>query len=63
MTETAQRLVLAAEMADAGTSMNRESLRRRYPRASEAELDCMLAEDAERRPLDGPGVPGRWPRR
>ena len=63
MTETAKRLMLAAEMADVGTSMTRESLRRRFPKASEAELDRMLAEAAERRPLDGPGVPAAWSRR
>ena len=63
MTETAQRLMLAAEMADAGVSMTRESLRRRFPEATEAQLERMLREMAERRPLDAPGVFASWPRR
>lgn len=61
--EAGPLLMLAAEMADAGVAMTRESLRRRFPQASEAELDSIVAEVAARRPLDGPGVRAAWPRR
>jgi len=55
-------LKLAAEMADAGIMITLESLKRRFPGATEAELKQLLAEAAERRPGDGPGVAGSWPR-
>lgn len=62
-TEAGKRLKLAAEMADSGRAMMRESLKRRFPADSEAEIDARFAAAITDRPGDGPGVVGPWPRR
>jgi len=65
-TEAGKRLKLAAEMADAGVAMLRESLKRRFPSESDAEIEARVVAILVRRPGaafgDGPGRIGRWPR-
>lgn len=64
--EAEKRLLQAFEMADAGISMMRETLRRRFPSADERELDRLVGEWLRHRPgaehgdAEGTRVP--WPR-
>jgi hypothetical protein len=63
----ARRLRLAFELYAAGESMMRQSLRRRYPEASDAEIEERLVEWLLTRPGaefgDAEGRPVEWPRR
>jgi hypothetical protein len=63
----ARRLLLAFELYEAGESMMRQSLRRRYPGASDAEIEQRLVEWLLTRPGaefgDAEGRPVEWPRR
>lgn len=63
----AERLRLALDLFTTGEAMMRETLRRRHPRASEAELDALLCTWRLDRPgaVDGDGCGTRvpWPRR
>lgn len=59
----ADRLRLAMTMQQEGTAMMRRTLRRRYPEASEAELDALFDEWLLSREPDAPGRPVSWPRR
>ncbi len=65
-TEAGKRILLAAEMADAGVTMMRESLKRRFPDESEEQITARLHQWLLTRPGaefgDGPGVPTSWPR-
>jgi hypothetical protein len=62
----ATNLELALEMFEDGVAIQRENLRRRYPRASDAEIERALADWLASRPGaelgDGEGVRGSWPR-
>jgi hypothetical protein len=64
--QAAKRLLQAFEMADAGIAMMRETLRRRFPSADEAELDRRLGEWLRHRPGaehgDAEGKRVSWPR-
>lgn len=62
----ADRLERALEMWDDGVCLMRESLRRRHPAASEAELDAKLDAWLTTRPGaehgDAEGIAVAWPR-
>lgn len=62
----AARLELALEMYEDGLAIQRENLQRRYPGASDDDIERELAAWLGTRPGaesgDGEGVPGRWPR-
>jgi hypothetical protein len=62
-----RRLRLAFELYAAGESMMRQSLRRRYPGASDAEIEQRLVHWLLTRPGaefgDAEGRPVEWPRR
>jgi Rv0078B-related antitoxin len=56
-------LRLALTMQVEGTLLMKENLRRRHPRASEAELDALLERWLLDRPPDAPDRRVPWPRR
>jgi len=63
----AERLWVALDLYAAGEDMMRQNLRRRHPRASEAEIAERLTAWLRTRPGaehgDGAGKPVAWPRR
>ena len=59
----AERLRLALAMQAEGATLMRENLRRKHPKATEAELDALLEKWLLDRPMDAPGREIRWPRR
>src|SRR5262249_7551347 len=65
--DPARNLELALDLFAAGEAMMRQSLRRRFPGASEAEiqarLDAWLAERPGAEAGDAPGRTVAWPRR
>jgi hypothetical protein len=50
-----ERFRIAAELADAGLAIKRQSLRRMHPDAPEQEIDELLQQWLVRRPPDSPG--------
>ena len=64
--DAAERLRLAFDLFAAGEAMMRQNLRRRFPGASDREIeDHLLAWLAERPGAehgDAAGRPGEWPR-
>jgi hypothetical protein len=63
---TARRLRLALELFDAGEDMMRQTLRRRFPDATDAEIQARLDRWLHERPGaedgDAPGRRVAWPR-
>lgn len=63
---TVERLRLAFELFAAGEEMLRQNLRRRFPDASEEEIEMHIEEWLRDRPGaelgDSAGKPGIWPR-
>lgn len=61
-----ERLRLALDLFAAGEAMMRQNLRRRFPTASEGEIEDRLASWLSERPGaelgDAVGRPGMWPR-
>ena len=49
------RFKAAAAMADTGVRLMRQTLRRRDPDASDAEIDARLTDWLRERPMDAPG--------
>lgn len=47
-----ERFRVAADLYETGLALQRENLRRRNPGATDAELDALMAEWLEDRPLD-----------
>jgi hypothetical protein len=64
--EAAERLRLALDLFEAGESIMRQNLRRRFPAASAAEIEERLEEWLAKRPGaelgDAVGRPTTWPR-
>jgi hypothetical protein len=64
----ADRLQIALDLYDDGEAMMRQNLRRRFPRATEAEIEARLTEWVQTRPgaedgdADGRPVPLPQPR-
>jgi hypothetical protein len=62
-----QRLRLTLQLHEEGVRLMRQNLRRRYPGASDADIDGRLHAWLTERPGaefgDGVGMPGAWPRR
>lgn len=56
----AQKLLLALNLFEAGLTMMRENLLRRYPGISKAALERKLRFWLRDRPPDGPGRLVRW---
>jgi hypothetical protein len=63
----AERFRTTLALFELGEAMLRQKLKRKYPQASEAEIDTQVREWLERRPGaehgDGVGRPVAWPRR
>jgi hypothetical protein len=63
----AERFKTTMELFEVGEAMLRQKLRRKYPQATEAEIEAYVQEWLERRPGaehgDGVGRPVAWPRR
>jgi Rv0078B-related antitoxin len=63
----AERFKTAMELFEVAEAMLRQKLRRKYPLASEAEIEAHMQEWLEWRPGaeqgDGVGRPVAWPRR
>lgn len=63
----AKRFQTALALFELGEAMLRQKLKRKYPHATEAEIDFQVREWLERRPGaehgDGVGRPVAWPRR
>jgi len=51
----AARFQTALALAETGVRLMRQSLRRRHPAASDAEVDAMLRHWLTSRPMDAPG--------
>lgn len=51
-TAEALRFQMALAMAETGVRLMRQNLRRRYPHASDAEVDTRLREWMTNRPMD-----------
>ena len=64
--EAAERLRMAFDLFAAGEQMMRLNLRRRHPRATDAEiearLDAWLCERPGAEHGDAEGIAGTWPR-
>jgi hypothetical protein len=64
--QVAERLRLALDLFAAGEAVMRQNLRRRFPGASESEIDrrlfAWLAERPGAEHGDAVGRPGTWPR-
>jgi len=62
----AERFRTALELFELGEAMLRQKLRRKYPLASETEIEAQVRQWLERRPGaehgDGVGRPVAWPR-
>jgi hypothetical protein len=62
-----ERFQTAMALFELGEAMLRQKLRRKYPSATEAEIEGQIQEWLERRPGaehgDGVGRPVSWPRR
>lgn len=56
------RLLLAAQMADAGLAMMRQTFKRQHPDEADPEIEARLAAWLRSRAADGDGVAGTWPR-
>jgi hypothetical protein len=65
--DAAKKLRLALDLFDAGVDMMRQTLRRRFPEASDAEIerriDAWLHERPGAEDGDAPGRRVAWPRR
>jgi len=65
--QAAARFRVALDLFEAGEALLRQSLRRRYPEASEAEIEARIVAWLQHRPGaehgDAAGRPGTWPRR
>lgn len=63
----AERFRTTLALFELGEAMLRQKLKRKYPKASEAEIEARVREWRERRPGaeqgDGVGRPVSWPRR
>ena len=63
----AKRFQTTLALFELGEAMLRQKLKRKYPHATEAEIDSQVREWLERRPGaeygDGVGRPVAWPRR
>ena len=63
----AERFRTTLALFELGEAMLRQKLRRKHPRASEAEIDLQVRTWLDRRPGaehgDGVGRPSTWPRR
>lgn len=61
-----QRFKTALDLFELGEAMLRQRLRRKFPQASEADIDTQVQAWLERRPGaehgDGVGRPAEWPR-
>ena len=61
-----ERLRVALDLFASGEALMRQNLRRRFPEASDAEIESKLNDWLSDRPCaefgDAEGAPGSWPR-
>jgi hypothetical protein len=62
-TEVGKRLREAIALSDLMLEFRLQRLREAHPDADDHEVCRLLGKELADRPMDGEGVPGRWPRR